>query len=291
MPAELVLEDWTSHNVSDQLAKWFDSMYHRQPRHCSWPTKDCTSMRSHGEAVAAAAGGHSHHEDCNPGIRSFPMSLHSRSRKHAPGRAFAKHRENATSEKRSVKVSTKQLSPSSDLRVEIKNTFLLVTYNDEQTSRPTRSMSAPSLRGQGKEGSDSKPQGVPVSNALRENVTVAERSHKEATGNSEVNPREASESRIQCEVATLMIKHIPRGCNRKDVTDAIASVGFGGSYNYFHMPTWSFNGSAGYAFVGFPDPMIAQQFAEAMVGYRFQSGRKRVKAVEVVPARVQLPQK
>jgi len=86
---------------------------------------------------------------------------------------------------------------------------------------------------------------------------------------------------------TLMIKHIPCRCTRKEVLDAIADVGFGKLYNFFHLPVRRVNQrNFGYAFIGFPNPEITAKFAIAMTGYRW-SCRCSTKECEVAPARIQ----
>jgi len=87
---------------------------------------------------------------------------------------------------------------------------------------------------------------------------------------------------------TAMIKNIPSRCTCQDVIDAIDSLGFGGIYNFFYLPIRCRKEMKGFgfAFIGFPDAYLMQQFQAAMTGYRFTS-RNSPKVVDIVRARIQ----
>lgn len=71
-------------------------------------------------------------------------------------------------------------------------------------------------------------------------------------------------------VKTIMIRNIPRTCSRHHVLDAVRMLGFGDVFNFCHLPTRrKKDTNAGYAFVGFDDPVNAARFREAIHGYRF----------------------
>lgn len=104
---------------------------------------------------------------------------------------------------------------------------------------------------------------------------------------SELADAGLEESMFDGNFQTLMIKHIPCRCTRKEVLDAIADVGFAHLYNFFHLPVRRVNQrNFGYAFIGFPTPEITSKFALAMTGYRW-SCRCSTKECEVAPARIQ----
>jgi len=87
------------------------------------------------------------------------------------------------------------------------------------------------------------------------------------------------------EVYSVMIKNIPCGCKREEVLCAIAEMGFADSYNFFHAPS-RHGKTRGFAFIGFPDPVLTEQFSKSMTGYKFVR-RQSPKVVEVVPANIQ----
>lgn len=91
---------------------------------------------------------------------------------------------------------------------------------------------------------------------------------------------------VNDDVKTVMMKNIPCGCSRKEVVDAIEEAGFKDQYDFFYLPTRRCKSNVGYAFIGFPNAAVAEAFAEAMTGYRFES-RKSPKVVSIVPARIQ----
>jgi len=88
------------------------------------------------------------------------------------------------------------------------------------------------------------------------------------------------------DVRTLMIKHIPCRCTREEVLDAIDSLGFEGTYEFFHLPTKRGQHNFGYAFISFWGQQTAIAFQSAMNGFIFRS-RQSSKSVCVVPARIQ----
>jgi len=90
----------------------------------------------------------------------------------------------------------------------------------------------------------------------------------------------------QEDVYTVMIKNIPCGCSQEEVLSAIAEGGFEKAYDFFYLPTRRSKDNFGYAFIGFPEPGTARNFAAKMNGFRFAS-RRSVKTMVVVPARVQ----
>jgi hypothetical protein len=86
------------------------------------------------------------------------------------------------------------------------------------------------------------------------------------------------------DIYTVMIRNIPCSCKRHHVSDAIQQLGFGDKIDFFYAPTR--NGKTrGYAFVGFPDPVLTRQFAKKITGYRFEKASP--KTVTVVPANLQ----
>lgn len=89
------------------------------------------------------------------------------------------------------------------------------------------------------------------------------------------------------ETITLMIKNLPCRCSAREVLDAIASVGYGSDYSFFHLPLNArHSANFGYAFVGFERIDVVSGFAEAMTGYRF-TGRSSQKACTIASARIQ----
>merc|ERR1712137_1486277 len=93
-------------------------------------------------------------------------------------------------------------------------------------------------------------------------------------------------SEFSDDVRTVMIKHIPCRCTRNEVLAAIETLGFAGTYDFFHLPTRRGHNNFGYAFISFSKAATAIAFRSAMTGFIFQT-RKSSKAVSVVPARIQ----
>lgn len=86
-------------------------------------------------------------------------------------------------------------------------------------------------------------------------------------------------------VLTLMIKNIPCSCRRVDILAAIEEVGYKQKYDFFYVPTRR-NKCLGYAFISFPVPQLAQDFASAMTGYQFRNSSSG-KRVVIAPASMQ----
>merc|ERR1712063_11122 len=81
------------------------------------------------------------------------------------------------------------------------------------------------------------------------------------------------------EVRTVMMKHIPCRCTRKEILDVIEKLGFAGTYEFFHMPSKRRGQhNFGYAFLSFYQASAAAAFASAMTGFTFAS-RKSSKEV------------
>jgi hypothetical protein len=87
------------------------------------------------------------------------------------------------------------------------------------------------------------------------------------------------------DVLTLMIKNIPCSCRRDDILAAIDEVGFKQTHDFFYVPTRR-NKCLGYAFISFPAPQLAQEFARAMSGYQFKNSLSGKKAI-IAPANLQ----
>jgi hypothetical protein len=87
------------------------------------------------------------------------------------------------------------------------------------------------------------------------------------------------------DVVTLMIKNIPCSCRRADILAAIEEVGYKQVHDFFYVPTRR-NKCLGYAFISFPVPQLAGEFARAMTGYQF-SGSSSGKKVTIAPATLQ----
>jgi RNA recognition motif-containing protein len=82
-----------------------------------------------------------------------------------------------------------------------------------------------------------------------------------------------------------MIRGIPCSCTKDEILDAIGELGFERRHDYFYVPLRK-KKTLGYAFVGFPDPQVAQEFVEAITGFSFKN-RQSSKVVTVTPATVQ----
>jgi hypothetical protein len=86
-------------------------------------------------------------------------------------------------------------------------------------------------------------------------------------------------------VLTLMMKNMPCHLRRSDILAAIEEVGFKHRHDFFYVPTRR-NRILGYAFVSFPDPHTANEFAAAMTGYEFKNSFSG-KSVVIAPATIQ----
>lgn len=121
-----------------------------------------------------------------------------------------------------------------------------------------------------------------VMECLKGDTLMDRKEHEEAKNLDEVVESECCDG-----MSTLMIKHIPCGCSRQDVIDAIVSVGYGDKYEFFYLPVRrGHSGNSGYAFVGFGRSDLTEGFVAAMTGYRFP-GRRSTKACAIAPARIQ----
>jgi hypothetical protein len=88
-------------------------------------------------------------------------------------------------------------------------------------------------------------------------------------------------------IRTIMMRNIPCRCTKDDLFEAIEELGFAGTYEFFHLPIKRCQRqNYGYAFIGFHTAEVTTRFCKVAEGYKFR-GRKSVKAVTLVPARLQ----
>jgi hypothetical protein len=87
------------------------------------------------------------------------------------------------------------------------------------------------------------------------------------------------------DICNVMIKNIPCSCKKHEFMQVLEEKGFMKLCNFFYLPTR--NGKIlGYAFIGFPYPLLAEAFAKYFHGYKVPR-RKSKKVLSIVPASVQ----
>jgi hypothetical protein len=86
---------------------------------------------------------------------------------------------------------------------------------------------------------------------------------------------------------SIMLKGLPCRCSHKDIMDALEDLGFGGRYDFVHLPRKNNQASnLGYAFIGFETEDTCRQFTDAIIGYHFAKHRS-TKVLETAPAHIQ----
>lgn len=155
-----------------------------------------------------------------------------------------------------------------------KNTFLHFEKSAAEIPRKQRRQSAPELVYQ--------PSSTPTSSPRRFEKT-------QSLGSSEFVHERAQNQDARCtgqeEVYTVMIRNIPCSCKKQEIINAIAELGFIELHNFFYVPT-RHGKTLGYAFIGFSNAELTDEFTRRMTGYRFLR-RKSNKVVEIVPASIQ----
>lgn len=164
------------------------------------------------------------------------------------------------------------VEPAAKLRLQVKNTFLHVGEHSEpdSASRVRRRSSSASELTEGMHRSD-----------VDSDDGTGQRGGNDCI---DVTPTLAMDG-FDDGACTAMIKNVPYNCSRSYVLEVVHAVGFRGRYDFFYLPTRRCSKSnVGYAFIGFPVPADAKEFAKVMTGYRFENSGK---VAMVVPAHIQ----
>jgi RNA recognition motif-containing protein len=82
-----------------------------------------------------------------------------------------------------------------------------------------------------------------------------------------------------------LAKNIPCSCKKVEVIDLLKHFGFMERSNFFYLPT-RHGKILGYAFIGFQDAEVAEQFRKTMTGYQMPQ-KKSTKVIDVLPANIQ----
>jgi RNA recognition motif-containing protein len=93
------------------------------------------------------------------------------------------------------------------------------------------------------------------------------------------------EDLVLIDICNVMIKNIPCSCKKNEFMQVLEEKGFMKLCNFFYLPTRS-GKILGYAFIGFPYPLLAEAFAKCFHGYKVPR-RKSKKVLSIVPASVQ----
>lgn len=176
--------------------------------------------------------------------------------------------------------------------VEVRKTFLHFFHQIRSDHRSPRSKSAPPMD---KRWSDPEPFPLYAANEQEirsEQSDVRETRSEPSMGKSDSEQSATSINYEQWEdwmdnedIYTVMIRNIPCSCKRDHIIEAIQTLGFQDSHEFFYVPTR--NGKTrGYAFLGFADPSVTRQFVKKMTGHKFP-GKTSSKFITVVPASIQ----
>jgi hypothetical protein len=87
---------------------------------------------------------------------------------------------------------------------------------------------------------------------------------------------------------TLMICNLPCRVSLEEITGILESLGYGGTYDFLHLPTGRnrSNANLGYGFINFSNATVAASFTEEFSNYEFE-GYHSKKLLTVKPAHIQ----